>query len=113
MTEPPNLGVPPEMYVLTGGLGLDASESDIRRALADPTALVIEWETARMSWLMSPRARVILRGKGFGGDVRDIELGFYYLKVSHMMKEWREINEVAKSYERGQGNINRIKRNPQ
>jgi len=99
MTEPFNAGVEPELYHLYG-LGLDATESEKRRALRDPAALIVEWETGGMTFILSQRARVIVRAGAMGGDEFEVTAGWHYLREVDMWKEWNEIRQVAAIYRR-------------
>jgi hypothetical protein len=96
----PGSGVPYSRY-----LGLDATESELRNAIGDPGAVYVEWENAGLTWIMSDRYHVIVRTGALGGDVRDVQGGWKYLRREHMLKEWEEIKAVAESFRRGQGRI--------
>ncbi len=92
-------------YIRTG-LGLDATEPEIRRTLLKPSE-VIEWETGGMTFLLGLRPNdkeyVIVRAGALGGDVRNVHGGWRYLRLVDCMKEWAEIRLVAGAYRQGQG----------
>lgn len=70
-----------------------------------------EWDNAGLTFVYCPHGIEyltdtgastmgvgIMRAGAMGGDVRDIHGGWLYLTEMHALREWREIQEVAKAY---------------
>jgi hypothetical protein len=94
----PGSGIPISRYG-----GLEATEPELRRALSDPRAVVVEWENAGLTFVASERDLVIVRTGAMGGDVREVHGGWRYFNIQSFLKEWGEITTVAQSFRRGQG----------
>lgn len=81
--------------------GLEATESEKRAAFARASE-VVEWEKGGKTFILCIPLRVILRAGSLGGDVREIEGGWHYLRPEDMFKEWRDIKLVARDYRKGE-----------
>ena len=84
------------------GLGLDATEAEIRRALSDPAARAVEWENGGLTFILSERHLVIVRTGALGGDVREVHGGWRYLRLVDCLKEWTDIRQTAGAFRKGQ-----------
>lgn len=72
----------------------DATENEIKQALSDPNAIIIEWATG-VTFIASQKELCLVRTGIMGGDVREVHWGWIYLTPMHLMKELGEIRQVA------------------
>lgn len=81
-------------------LRVETNEAELRKALADKDATVVEWESAGFTFLRSPNTCTIIRAGALGGDVRTVHFGWRYWNVDQMDLDWAEILSLVNSFRR-------------
>lgn len=74
-----------------------ASERELKRAIRDRNAEIIEVPMISMCFIVSYRDLVIVRSAILGGDVRDIEGGWAYASDLRLRADVQEIRGLARN----------------
>lgn len=75
-----------------------ADEDELKKAVGDPHARIIEWASVGLTFVRSDRQCVIARTGALGGDVRQVHGGWFYLNTILLAADWQEILYVAKAF---------------
>jgi len=78
----------------------EATEKECRDTLGARDAEIIEWETTGQTFILSVTTLCIVRAGSLGGDTREVEGGWRYLRPEDASKEWREIRSMIPSFQR-------------
>lgn len=87
---------PPAPHLNNGGRWHHvASEKELRRAISDRHAEIIECPVISMTFVVSHVYGCIVRAGALGGDVRNIEGGWQYLTSADLRADRDELRQLA------------------